>query len=119
MALNDRQIRAVLENQLTREERGGGVAYLAATPIKARTVLNFPQTRIEAPWDAAIAFVDRQPLANWGHPARYILINRETGDVVSVEARLPPFRRDDPLHWSVVYQARSVPDTALAVPKSK
>lgn len=119
MALSDRQLRAVLEMQLTREERRDGVAYLAATPVKARTVLNFPQTNIEVPWDAAVAFVDREPLANWGHSARYVLINRETGAIISVEARFPPFRRDDPLRWSVVYQARSVPDAALAVPKQK
>ena len=119
MALSDAQIRAVIEQQLTPQERRNGVAYVAGTPAKAQSTLYFPQATIPVPWDATVAFVDREPLANWGHSARYILVNRETGAVISVETRFPPFRSDDPLHWSVVYRAPSVPDAAIAVPKSK
>ena len=91
---------------------------MLTTPLASGVSLEFPQRTLRASWDALLAFVDREPLANWGHSSRYILMNRDTGEVESIEARLPPFRRDDPLRWRILYQASGVPDTALALPKS-
>ena len=117
MPLSEKQMHTILEAQLDKTERDKGVVYVLTNPVKAGTKLDFPQTQVEAPWDAVLAFVDRDPTANWGHSARYILINRETGNTLSVEARFPPFQRGDARRWRVFYKARSVPDKFLAIPQ--
>jgi hypothetical protein len=117
MPKSDEELYALLKAQLSPAELDHGVVYTLATPLAKGITLEFPQRTLRAPWDALLAFVDREPLANWGHSSRYILMDRDTGAVESVEARLPPFRREDPLSWRVFYQAPGVPDTALALPK--
>jgi hypothetical protein len=117
MALSDSQLRSILQAQLNKAEREKSVVYVAAEPIKAGARLDFPQIQIEVPWNAILAFVDREPTANWGHSARYLLINRDTGAVQSFEARFPPFQRGGARRWSVFYQAPGVSDKFLAVPK--
>jgi hypothetical protein len=117
MGLDRDKVSSILRAQITEAEREHGVVYELLNYVDSGTTLEFPQCTIHVPWDALLAFVDRQPLANWGHSARYILINSSTGEPMSVEARLPPFRQGDKRRWRVAYQASGVPDTALAVPK--
>jgi hypothetical protein len=107
----------VLQLQLTAVERANGVAYAVETPVAAGTHLQFPGTAIDVPAEAYLAFIDCDPTANWGHAARYVLVSRENGEVVSVETRLPPFQKGGSLHWRVVYRAPSVPDAAVAFPQ--
>jgi hypothetical protein len=107
----------ILQLQLTAAERAEGIAYAVETPIPAGTLLRFPGTVIDLPAEAYLAFIDRQPTANWGHPARYVLVRRKSGDVSSVEARLPPFGERANLRWRVVYRAPSIPDAAGALPQ--
>lgn len=117
MPKSDDELYSLLKAQLSPPELDHGVVYVLTTPLAKGATLEFPQRTLRASRDALLAFVDREPLANWGHPCRYILMDRDSGGVESVEARLPPFRRDDPLRWRVFYQAPGVPDTALALPK--
>jgi hypothetical protein len=107
----------ILQLHLTAAERANGVAYAVETPVAAGTQLQFPGTRIVVAAEAYLAFIDREPTANWGHPARYVLVDRESGEVSSVETRLPPFQERAALHWRVVYRAPSVPDAAVAFPQ--
>jgi len=117
VALGEDKLNSILNAQLTSPERAGGVVYALIDPVPSRTKLQFPHVTIEVPWEALLAFVDRDPSANWGHSCRYLLVNRATGEVRSTEARFPPFRREDLRRWRVVFQALGVPDSALAVPK--
>jgi hypothetical protein len=107
----------ILQLQLTAGERANGVAYAVETPVAAGTQLQFPGTAIDVPAEAYVAFIDREPTANWGHSARYVLVSRESGEVSSVEARLPPFRQGGDFRWRVIYRAPSIPDAAVAVPQ--
>lgn len=107
----------VVMQQLTDDERAHGVAYAADTPVGAGVRLEFPGAVIDVPAEAYVAFIDREPMANWGHSARYVIVNRADGGVRSVEARLPPFRPDGGLHWRLVYKAPSVSDAAVAAPR--
>jgi uncharacterized membrane protein len=107
----------ILQLQLTGAEKANGVAYAVETPVAAGTKLHFPGANIDVSKEAYLAFIDREPLANWGHAARYVLVSRENGDVLSVETRLPPFQKPGSLHWRVVYRAPSVPDAAVAFPQ--
>lgn len=115
MALNHAEVRAVVASHLTREEEEHGVAYAADEAIAAGAELQFPGVELAVPWEAVLVFIDRQPIANWGHSARYLLVRRGVDEAVSVEARLPPFGARPSLTWLVAYQAPGVPDTALAV----
>jgi hypothetical protein len=101
---------------LTPQELGHGVVYLAEDPVEAGASLTFPGVSFEAPWDALLAFVDRQPLANWAHSCRYVLVNPDSGSLRSIEARFPPFGPEASIRWRVVYQARSVPDAVIGGP---
>jgi hypothetical protein len=87
--------------------------YAADRHIPADTVSHFANTTIVAPWESLLVFVDRDPMANWSHSCRYVLISRETGEFKSIEAQTPPFNQGE-LHWRVVYKAASVPEAVLA-----
>src|ERR1700736_5045550 len=95
----------VLQLQLTAAERANGVAYAVETPVPAGSKLQFPGTVIDVPAEAYVAFIDREPTANWGHAARYVLVSRANDDVVSIEARLPPFQQGGGFRWRVIYRA--------------
>ena len=92
MALSDNRLNSILSAQLDTVERKQGVVYVLLKPIRAGATFDFPNCRIEAPWDALLAFVDRDPLANWGHSSRYVLINRDNGEAKSISSRFPPFQ---------------------------
>jgi hypothetical protein len=108
---------SIIQSVLTPQERADGVAYAMEAPVAAGTHLQFPGVVIEAPAGSRLAFVDRQPTANWGHSARYVLVSVEGGEVRSFEARLPPFQSGGDLQWRVIYKAQSAPDAAVALPQ--
>jgi hypothetical protein len=103
-------------DQLTPLEREKGVVYIFGSVLPQGTRLDFPHILIEIPWaQAALAFVDRDPLANWSHSSRYILMNLETDAVRSYEAKLPPFQPTQSSRWRLLYKAASVPDDVLMI----
>jgi hypothetical protein len=113
---SDDQVREVLLSQLTPAERDFAVAYWFRQAIPVGSQLSFPQVNFEAPWDAALIFIDQQPLANWGHPCRYVLVNPSTRETLSFAARFPPFQPESRNLWRVLYRASAIPDSAIAVP---
>ena len=118
MALDEDELRSAVTSRLTQDELDHAVAYAADTPVEAGTVLEFPHVVLSVPWEAVLAFVDREPLANWGHSSRYLLLRRGADEVLSEEARFPPFGSDVRLNWRVVYKAPGTPDTALGADRS-
>jgi len=111
----DRLVRAILD-LLTPAERSGSVVYLADAIFPGGTRLAFPRSSIQVPWNAAVAFIDRDPMANWTHSARFLLINPDTGETASYETQLPPFGSDPKIHWRVIYKAPSIPDSMVNHP---
>lgn len=98
---------------LTPEEIARCVVYVARMLISAGDRLEFPRTSIDVPWPAFIAFVDREPTANWSHSCRYILLNSQTGEIKSFESQFPPFQPNQKMEWGVLYKAPSVPSGAV------
>ena len=110
----DRVARVLAE--LTPEEREGAVAYLAAEPLEAGARIAMPGVEILAEARSLLAFVDQDPAANWGHPARYLVLACEHGGrAVSIPARLPPFNQEGGPRWQLAYRAATVADAAIAV----
>jgi len=115
-------LREAVVDRCTADEIHSCVAYVTSVPFSSGTTLRFPGTTLEFPWDGFLAFVDLDPMANWGHACRYVLINPNTGEAKSIAAQFPPFgperNREPKYHWRLLYQAPGVPDAVLAVPKT-
>jgi hypothetical protein len=113
MTFSEDDLLGVLLGELEESEREGAVIYLTVEPVSEGAAVIVPGLEIHVPWDAALAFVDREPMANWSHSARYVLLSRQTGEVASIEARLPPFGPAAGRQWRVARKPPSVPDAAL------
>jgi hypothetical protein len=70
---------------------------------------------IDLPWDAHIAFVDLEPMANWGHACSYLAIRREGGDVLEFAARMPPFLKAGASAFRLLWRGSQAPEWAVAV----
>jgi len=115
LAADNRMARVV--GELTPAERDGAAAYLATDPVDGGRRLALPGIELVAERRSLLVFVDQDPTANWGHPARYILLAcDDVAHSVSVPARLPPFGQKDGLHWQLVYRADAVPESAIVNP---
>ncbi len=114
MTSNDDLLLDLLKRKLSAGELDHGVVYLSLSDVSGGSKLEFPQISISVPWDARLAFVDREPLANYSHSCRYLLIKVGDEETLSFEARFPPFRQGDERLWRVVYKASGVPDSVLA-----
>ena len=105
-----------LRRLLTDAELAQAVVYVAAGELPAGAHVQLPRVDLDIPWPAYLAFVDREPLANWSHSARYLVFNPGTGASLSHEARFPPFGPDRRERWLLAYRAPSVPDAAIHDP---
>jgi hypothetical protein len=111
----DEVARRALE-ELTDDERRGGVVYLDAADGATASILRIDGREISIPPTTAVVFVDRVPQANWGHSCRYLLIDRQDGSHQSIDAQFPPFMRGVPKTLRVVWQGETVPDWTVARP---
>lgn len=117
MSMGRQDLLARLDAHLSAPEREGGVVYAVSELIPHGTLLRLPHMSLRTQADVLLAFVDREPLANWGHACRFVLIDGDTGETTTVEARFPPFGSLLVGKWEVVYRASSVPDSAIAIAK--
>jgi hypothetical protein len=103
-------------DQLTPLERDGGVVYIFSSILNEGVKLDYPSVLIEVPWPrAALAFVDRDPRANWSHSSRYMLVNLDTGSTRSYEAKFPPFQPGQSHKWRLLYKAPAVPAALVMI----
>ncbi len=113
MAISFTDFTKLLVAQLTDDERSGAAAYAAEPPLAAGTHLELPGTSIDVVGDSYLGFIDRDPTANWGHAARYVIMDAASGAVNSKSTRLPPFGSPKGLTWRLIYKAPSVPEAAV------
>ena len=112
MPLSEDNLRTLLSH-MTEQERTRGVLYVAEDVVRRGTRLEFPGVSIDFPEDAHLAFLDQAPLANWGHPCRYLVLFCGLDRLEWVPARFPPFGAEDALGWKLAYKGHSVPDWAV------
>ncbi len=105
---------AVLNSWLTDEEKKSAVIYAVGEPVQAGSRLHLPGFELTLAEDTYIAFADKQPMANWGHAARYIMVNKYSAEVRSVDVRFPPFGISTHLKWLILYQPAEVPSAMTA-----
>jgi hypothetical protein len=115
MALSWEEITERALAALSNEERRSGAVYLDQKDVTGGSVLKIDNKEVRVPWSAAVVFVDRKPEANWSHSCRYLLVNRSSGEIESIEANFPPFLRGVPETLRLIWKGRTVPEWALAV----
>jgi hypothetical protein len=91
--------------QLSDDERRGSVVYVDERVLPAGTPVEVDARTVELRRPTVVAFVDLEPELNWGHRARYHLIDAETGEVDSLDAHMPPFLRGMPETMRAVWPA--------------
>lgn len=89
MTLDDAK-RLLLE-AISEEDRESSIVYLDEQVFPPGAPIGFYENKFEMPWGGYVGFMDLDPMADWGHECRYLLIRVETGEVETVEARFPPF----------------------------
>ncbi len=108
MALSSKDLLSIVKPHLTDAELANAVVYGAEGCVPAKANFNFHGVAIEAPHQAHLFFVDREPMANWGHSCRYVLISCKTEEARSFEGRFPP--PENGFRWHIIYRAPPVTD---------
>jgi hypothetical protein len=108
------QVRCAVLAALSSGELEHGAAYVTTGPVQPGAVEAVPVTS-----PSYVAFIDREPEANWGHGSRYLVFEVESGTVTSIESRFPPFPAATSLGWRVVYKGPAVSEAVLLIPTSQ
>jgi len=116
IAIMDGKVLSLILTFLTPDERAHCVAYALNDAVPAGTVVAASPKPVVAATRAYVAFVDQDPLANWGHRARYLLVDAQSGTLTVVDARFPPFASGNTSAWYVIYRAPGIPDAVVAKP---
>jgi hypothetical protein len=110
MSLSFEDFTKLLLSQMTEKELQEGIAYAAENLLPAGSKIQFNKSTIEVTTDSYLGFIDREPQANWGHSARYVVVDKKSRKISSLEARLPPFKSNCGISWRAIYKAPAVPD---------
>ena len=87
---------------LTERERSRAVVYVDDRVLEPGEDLELDGERVRIDVPTIVAFADLEPGMNWGHHSRYLLVERDSGNVRAFEAQFPPFLRGrrPGLHYS-------------------
>lgn len=92
----------------------GAVVYLNCTPVPSGEHVLAGDTRIEAPWDAHIAFVDLEPQESCKHEHCYLLIRRDGDDVIRIKTNMTPFHKKEKSSFHLLWRGPLAPEWATA-----
>ena len=73
------------------EKHADCLAHWDTTPRKTGEDVLVGRKTMVMPFDGYFVFADLLPLANWGHPARCLLISSDGEEVQAFEAEFPPY----------------------------
>ena len=99
---------------LSAEERDTAAVYLDERAVPAGEELTIDGRTLHRERELVVVFVDLEPMLNWGHRCRYLLVDREGGEVEAVEALVPTFFREERPTLRVVWRGPSVPAWAVS-----
>lgn len=114
MSLSREDVAARVLASLGPAERPASAVYLGRRELAAGSTITIDRAEVQVPWDALLAFVDLQPTANWGHPCRYLLVARDSGEIRAIAAAFPPFRSGTKSAFELLWRGEAVPDWAIA-----
>lgn len=102
----------MIVSNLTNEERKQSAVYLneSVMPAGKATV---GETQVEIDHAYVLAFIDRQPGANWMHPCRYLIIDPTNEQFLSIDSNRPPVFGILPSSWRLIMHSPGVEDWQL------
>jgi hypothetical protein len=103
------QIAELVLVTLSSAEHESSVVYLDERVLPACAAIRVSGEEIRRSWPAVLAFIDLEPEANWSHACRYLLVHAETGEIESLDARMPPFLRQPPPTFKVIWRPETIP----------
>jgi len=109
MPLSLDRIREIVLSTLGPQDRESCAVYLGDAVFERGETVRIDETETSIPWRARLAFIDLEPMANWGHSCRYLLINDESGELRSIDARFPPSQHGEPSTLRLLWKAQAVP----------
>ena len=109
MTLDAAELERIAVASLAEDERPHAIVYADDRVVEDGDEIVIDGGRVQVD-----AFVDLEPGVNWGHRCRYLLLDRETGELRAVDAQFPPFMRGASSGLRVVYQGAEAPDWAIA-----
>lgn len=114
MTFDTAELERIAVASLADEERDRSAVYLDDRVLEPGDELDIDGGRAQVDAPTVVAFVDLEPGVNWGHRCRYLLIDRDSGEVRAIDAQFPPFLRGVPPQLRAVHQGAEVPDWAIA-----
>jgi hypothetical protein len=105
-------LEATVVANLTDKERERSAAYLNEKIFDAGSATIGGQ-QIKVHHSYVVAFIDRNPGANWMHPCRYLLIDPADQTVMSVDGMRPPVFGALPSSWRLVARTPGLEDWQL------
>lgn len=101
---------------LSEQEREACVVYLEQRVIPAGELV--PWAGISQTFDepVVIAFIDLQPMLNWTHRARYVVIGARGGIQRKIDVDQPPFLAGSSPDLRLIHQGSRAPAWTIIVP---
>ena len=113
MTEKQERIFAQVRNNVGIDRLVDAIVYLSADSVLGGEQRKFGDTLINVPWDAELVFIDLEPGVNWGHECCYLVIRRNTDEVIRVEARMPPFLKDGASTFQLLWRGDLAPEWAV------
>ena len=110
----DQRILDIVRSRLGEDQFARSIVYLDWNQIPAGERVQLGDALIEAPWEAQIAFVDLEPMANWGHACCYLAIRQDAADVIQVAAHMPPFLKANTSAFQLLWRGPLAPEWAVS-----
>ena len=90
--------------RLALERREPSNLWIESKVLRRGQTINAQHQQIEIERDTVMVFTDDAPLANWGHPCRYLLYEPEKSERYrTIEAQFPPYLTERPDTFKPIY----------------
>lgn len=90
MSLSENDIIAIARQHVAADRRANCVIHWATTPKRTGDPVLVGRNEQPMPFDGYFVFIDLMPQANWGHPARCLLIRSDGAQVQATDVQFPP-----------------------------
>lgn len=111
--LEQRILKAVLDS-LNANELSNAIAYLNWEPFQAGDRVLVGDVTFNLTWEAHVVFVDLEPGVNWGHECCYLIVRRDSKEVIRIAARMPPFLKNKLPGFRLLWRGHQAPLWAVA-----
>ena len=96
MSLSEADILAISRQHVEAPRQADCQIHWDTRPRAAAEPVVLGRNEQPMPFDGYFVFIDLLPQANWGHPARCLLIRSDGGEVQSHDVEFPPHFGDYP-----------------------